>query len=40
MPTLTVQTYDPKKLSADLVVFFLPSDRKQFDAGVAGIQKL
>ena len=40
MPTLTVQNYDPKKLSADLVVFFVPSDRKLFDSEVAGIQKL
>lgn len=40
MPTITVQQYDAKKLSADLVVFFVPSDRKIFGEVTGKIQRL
>ena len=40
MPTITVQQFDAKKLSADVVVFFVPSDKKAFAEATGKIQRM
>lgn len=38
--SVSVQQFDPKKLSADVVAVFVPSDKKQFADEAKKIQKL